>query len=276
MFFVFLFHAFVPFCKRDGDVELGTDGPHVLCNLLTNGTICVARADEGKGGGTTVLRCTPVQKGGSHDLSLVSLGFLEALHTSVATLHDVSPNPLPGMCNHDAFVVVVHVQGCDFGVHQLKNLVQQLHPVQVLHASFGILNHLGAVRHVIDHLVEVAFSLVGGAVWGACDEVRVVLNVGTKTIFQVRVVRHVLWGDVVHLFAVLHGVNHGFARVGCCVYVFSLGAPTTLSRLCDFNFLYLLEKGICQNSTFLEKVDAKNNIKKGWWGRFCLGFVPFS
>ena len=54
-FLFFVFHAFVPFCKRDRDVKLGSDGPYVLRNLLTNWTICVARADEGKGGGTTVL-----------------------------------------------------------------------------------------------------------------------------------------------------------------------------------------------------------------------------
>ena len=100
------------------------------------------------------------QEGGSQDLSLVSLGFLEVLHAFVTTLDDVSPDPFPGMSNHDALVVVAHVQGIDFGVHQLKDLVQQLHPVQALHACFGIFNHFGAVRHVSDHLVEVALSLV--------------------------------------------------------------------------------------------------------------------
>lgn len=154
------------------------------------------------------MGCTAIQKRGTHDFTEVLFCGFDVLLTFIALFDDVASDPQPRMGDHDAIVVLVHVEGRNLLVHEIEDCGEKLHPV-CLHVCLDVLHHLRAVRNMLYHAIEVALSLVGGAVWGAFDEVCVVLDVVAKTPFHVRVVFHVVFRDVVNLLSVLVRVNHG-------------------------------------------------------------------
>lgn len=188
---------------------------NILRNMLSDGAVCVGCTNETEVRGPAVLVCTPVQKGGTHHFAEVFLcGFVVRL-ASITLFDDVASDPLPGMGDHDAFVVVAHVKFRKFLVHEGDHRSKEPDPVRVLHTSFDVLDHLCAIRNAVHNLVEDALSLFCGAVGVVHDEIVIAHDVITETLLIVSIASDILIRDDVDPFAVLVGHNHGFARFDC-------------------------------------------------------------